>query len=368
MPKVLTPDIVMMRSKTNDPLRVNSVMLWGMGIEDISCLSMFPNLKIVSLTDNRIQNLQVFRSMEKLEEVYIRKNFISDVSEIGALSGHRNLRRVWVSENPFCLSLPNYRSSVLGFIPHIVVLDENPVGPEERINTQMANIKERGEYSHEPKYKKELKIDNGGHQRASSNNRPPSGRVVFKNAGANFLDEFQIQFRPETPLVQKNFGENNQEKKKENQWFSEKRKPKIRERPPLPAPSTNHIPLLPDIRNPLRNKYITENMIDVYPPKQRIVGGQGTSNQLNIDKEGNRLKPRQLSGKHNSNEKGKPDHPKSIFDDPQDLFFSSMNNFDMRPPSSSKNTSKIISLFSPDEQEWDRGTFGKVQSDSFDDG
>ena len=57
-----------------------------------------------------------------LKEVYIRRNSISDLTEVGFLAKLQGLRVLWMSENPVS-SVPGYRDYVIKVLPQLVRLD-----------------------------------------------------------------------------------------------------------------------------------------------------------------------------------------------------------------------------------------------------
>lgn len=58
----------------------------------------------------------------KLKELYLRRNFISDLSEIQFLKDLPCLKVLWLSDNP-CSEARGYRSAVLKSLPNIEKLD-----------------------------------------------------------------------------------------------------------------------------------------------------------------------------------------------------------------------------------------------------
>lgn len=58
----------------------------------------------------------------RLKELYLRKNSINDISEIGFLKKLPKLRVLWLSDNP-CADNPNYRNTVLKNLPKLIRLD-----------------------------------------------------------------------------------------------------------------------------------------------------------------------------------------------------------------------------------------------------
>jgi len=71
---------------------------------------------------NRISTLKDFKCCFALKDLYLRKNCIMDLSELVYLQGLPSLRVLWLSENP-CAHSPNYRNTVLRYLPKLMKLD-----------------------------------------------------------------------------------------------------------------------------------------------------------------------------------------------------------------------------------------------------
>ena len=67
-----------------------------------------------------------------MQELYLRKNQISDLNEIQHLQGLKNLKVLWLASNPCADENPNYRRIVLSMLPHLTKLDNVEVSDEER--------------------------------------------------------------------------------------------------------------------------------------------------------------------------------------------------------------------------------------------
>ena len=58
----------------------------------------------------------------RLRELYLRKNNIRDINEIGCLKNLPGLRVLWLSDNP-CANVEKYRMTVLKNLPKLTKLD-----------------------------------------------------------------------------------------------------------------------------------------------------------------------------------------------------------------------------------------------------
>jgi hypothetical protein len=131
MAKPLTEDLILMRTKAGNLELIKNLNLWGNEIDDVSVLKEMPNIEVLSLSVNRISTLKPFQYCKKLTELYLRKNLISDLSELRYLQNLPSLKVLWLWENP-CAESSNYREKVLALLPNLVKLDNQAVTNEEK--------------------------------------------------------------------------------------------------------------------------------------------------------------------------------------------------------------------------------------------
>jgi len=62
----------------------------------------------------------------------MRKNEVADVSEVFYLKNLKNLRILWLNENPCSMDDANYRTKVLAVLPQLQKLDDTDVSQDER--------------------------------------------------------------------------------------------------------------------------------------------------------------------------------------------------------------------------------------------
>lgn len=89
-----------------------------------------PNLVSATLSVNSLDTLADFSFCPNLEELYVRKNKISDVREICHLVSLKKLRNLWLEGNP-CTSREDYRRTVVRLLPNLQKLDNAPVTTSE---------------------------------------------------------------------------------------------------------------------------------------------------------------------------------------------------------------------------------------------
>merc|ERR1711892_612718 len=142
----LTEDMVTARTRVSDMNHVKKLNCWGAELSDISVLRKLKNVEVLSLSVNTISTLADIQFCKNLQELYIRKNRIPDISEICWLRDLPRLRNLWLEENPCAEGDPElYRQTVIRNIPQLQKLDNVAVTPEE-----MADAMRRGIYLDHP--------------------------------------------------------------------------------------------------------------------------------------------------------------------------------------------------------------------------
>ncbi|KAI0215338.1 cilia and flagella associated protein 410 [Lamellibrachia satsuma] len=126
----LSENLVLARSRASDLENVRKLNCWGSSLNDVSILRRMPNIQVVSLSVNEITSLADFVCCINLEELYIRKNNILDLSEICHLRKLPKLRNLWLADNP-CATGDLYRLTVLRTLPNLQKLDNVAVQQEE---------------------------------------------------------------------------------------------------------------------------------------------------------------------------------------------------------------------------------------------
>lgn len=78
----LTVDLIVEKCKKQNLKEIKNINLWGSEIDDVSIINQLPNIEVVSLSVNKIVTLKPFAYCGKIQELYLRKNKISDIKEI----------------------------------------------------------------------------------------------------------------------------------------------------------------------------------------------------------------------------------------------------------------------------------------------
>jgi hypothetical protein len=144
MGKPLSEDLIKMRGKTDNLALIENLNLWGSELNDVSLLRDVPNVRILSLSVNHLDTLKYFASLTKLQELYMRRNAIKSLSEINYLTRLKDLRILWLSENPIC-SIPFYREFVIKSLPSLTKLDDKAITDDERRYAASINMPDVGQ-------------------------------------------------------------------------------------------------------------------------------------------------------------------------------------------------------------------------------
>lgn len=188
MSKALTQEFVVYRAKTNDLRTIRNFNAWGNDLTDLSILEKMPNVEVLSLSVNKISSLRYFKYCKKLQELYLRKNSIKDISEIKHLMDLRDLRALWLAENPLTQT-DNYRLIVIKLLPSLMKLDEQNITSEERAAAEELKIK-MSDFENQD--------EEGEEGYAGFIPKPDATQYSTKNGGINdeLLHQPEIQNRP----------------------------------------------------------------------------------------------------------------------------------------------------------------------------
>lgn len=126
----LTENVVLARTRAQDLKSVRKLNCWGSELTNISIIRKMPNVEVLSLSVNCINTLADFAHCKNLQELYIRKNNITNLNEVCYLQDLPNLRNLWLADNP-CTNCEKYRLSVLHTLPFLKKLDNIAVQIEE---------------------------------------------------------------------------------------------------------------------------------------------------------------------------------------------------------------------------------------------
>ncbi|RNA26744.1 C21orf2 isoform X2 [Brachionus plicatilis] len=126
----LTVDIALQGNKSKNLETVKKLNLWASDFNDVSLVKEMPNLEILILSANKISSLKDIQYCESLRELYLRNNKIKRLNEIFYLKGLKNLKILWLDENP-CTESENYRLNVLKNLSCLEYLDNTIVTEEE---------------------------------------------------------------------------------------------------------------------------------------------------------------------------------------------------------------------------------------------
>ncbi|XP_078580300.1 cilia- and flagella-associated protein 410-like [Branchiostoma floridae x Branchiostoma japonicum] len=159
----LTAKLVLARARAADLESVKKLNCWGSELTDVSVFRQMPNIEVISLSVNNITTLQDFRFCQNLQELYVRKNCIAELSEICYLKSLPKLRVLWLADNPCeTADKDKYKMTVLKTLPNLQKLDNTIVTPED-VNRAI----EAGDDLKLPEKEKEVLLENGGGRSSS---------------------------------------------------------------------------------------------------------------------------------------------------------------------------------------------------------
>ena len=114
----LTEDLALSRARAESMEAIKSLNLWGNGLTEVGILERAKNVEVLSLSVNDISTLEPFKGCLSLRELYLRKNRICDLADLNYLLLLKELRILWLSDNP-CAEVDNYRLKVISVLPQL---------------------------------------------------------------------------------------------------------------------------------------------------------------------------------------------------------------------------------------------------------
>lgn len=137
--RALTVELVHQKAKTDKIHMLTKLNMWGIDLTDVSLVREMPALQVLSLSVNNISNLEPFACLRNLQELYLRRNNISDMGQLSYLTGLKNLKVLWLSENPIA-NEPFYREIVIKCLPNLEKLDDRNITEQERENVDNIDL------------------------------------------------------------------------------------------------------------------------------------------------------------------------------------------------------------------------------------
>ncbi|XP_055533915.1 uncharacterized protein LOC129723613 isoform X2 [Wyeomyia smithii] len=128
----LTEEMVIARSKQSDLAAIKKLNCWGSELSDVSIIRRMRGVEVLAFSVNRISTLADFENCLNLQELYLRKNNLTEIDELVYLQNLPKLKYLWLEENPLVDTAgPSYRQIVLRALPNLKKLDNVDVTPEE---------------------------------------------------------------------------------------------------------------------------------------------------------------------------------------------------------------------------------------------
>lgn len=81
----LSAEYVLQKCKTDSLKKIKRLDVWSGELTEVSIIKDMTNLEICSLSLNKIESLSYFTSCSSLQELYLRKNQVSDLFEVRSL-------------------------------------------------------------------------------------------------------------------------------------------------------------------------------------------------------------------------------------------------------------------------------------------
>ncbi|XP_041770405.1 putative uncharacterized protein DDB_G0279653 isoform X9 [Anopheles merus] len=114
---------------------------WGSELSDVSIIRRMRGVEVLAFSVNRISTLADFENCINLQELYLRKNNLTDIDELVYLQNLPKLKYLWLEENPLVEHAgPGYRQIVLRALPNLKKLDNVDVSPEEVAEAMRAPV------------------------------------------------------------------------------------------------------------------------------------------------------------------------------------------------------------------------------------
>ncbi|XP_041770396.1 uncharacterized protein F09G8.5 isoform X3 [Anopheles merus] len=137
----LTEEMVIARSKQSDLAAIKKLNCWGSELSDVSIIRRMRGVEVLAFSVNRISTLADFENCINLQELYLRKNNLTDIDELVYLQNLPKLKYLWLEENPLVEHAgPGYRQIVLRALPNLKKLDNVDVSPEEVAEAMRAPV------------------------------------------------------------------------------------------------------------------------------------------------------------------------------------------------------------------------------------
>jgi len=128
----LTEDMIVARTRVSEMSNVRKLSCWGSNLDDISVLRRLNNVEMIALSLNGIESLSDFQHCQNLQELFLRGNRICSLREILYLKDLRQLKNLWLAENPCADGSERYRQTVIHNLPQLEKLDNISISSQER--------------------------------------------------------------------------------------------------------------------------------------------------------------------------------------------------------------------------------------------
>ncbi|OHT03000.1 hypothetical protein TRFO_29700 [Tritrichomonas foetus] len=129
---VLREHMIFQKTHTQSLRDVRTLNMWGFDLVNVDIISKLENVETLSLSLNKISTLAPFAGCQKLQNLYLRQNCISNIHEIDHLCSLPKLTSLMLRDNPIS-SLPNYRSYIVNKLPFLKKLDDIEISSNDKM-------------------------------------------------------------------------------------------------------------------------------------------------------------------------------------------------------------------------------------------
>ena len=131
----LTISTICAYSKNSDLTKIKNFKCWGRQISDISIFNSnpCPNLKVLNLSINKIEDISPLQNLNQLEELYLRHNSIKNANFdqfIEIIKKMEALKVLWVDET--LMEEQSRKRKIVENLPSLLRLNGFPVSREEK--------------------------------------------------------------------------------------------------------------------------------------------------------------------------------------------------------------------------------------------
>ena len=194
MSRKLTLDIILSEVNNKNNSNMTCLSIHEKNLNDISLLSKFPTLEIVSLFRNNISDLAAFKTLKNIKFLNLRDNKISDFSQLESLKNCKQLESLSLKDNPISKE-PNYLQKIKEILPQLKKLDDIELNKIIKNDIKISMKSDNKKIDKLNMIKKKF-IKNKGKNKNNQNisNGSPSRQNKIKNNNSKDINSLNIIF------------------------------------------------------------------------------------------------------------------------------------------------------------------------------